>query len=491
VTYQPPPRRPGGSGPRGSGAGHDRGPASRDPRPNVESLTAQPIRAPDTGDTASMSRRAWWLIILNVLIPGSAQSLAGNRRLGRFGLAATLIGWLLVLVAVVIVVVNRPGAVTFFTNPVVLTVVQVLAVAYLALWIVLTLDTLRLARLRWIPPAARLGVPAAALVVLTAFTATGAYAVSAIGVTRETVTEIFAASGPVEPPVDGRYNFLVIGADAGEDRDGLRTDSVAVISVNATTGESTMIGIPRNMYDAPFVAGSPMQDLYPEGYGVGGCLVDVCQFNSIYTEVELLRPELYPDAAAKGSSPGIEAVTDAVEGITGLTIQHYVLVDMHGFEDMINALGGVTINVEQEVPIFTDGTFTEVLEYIGPGVVEMNGYYALWYARSRHATSDYDRMARQRQLQEALLRQFTPERLLGSFQEIAAAGVQLVQTDIPQAMLGTFVELANKARDHEIVTVNLVPDHGVDPEYPDFAYIHQLVASIAGPVVAPTETPAP
>ena len=252
-----------------------------------------------------------------------------------------------------------------------------------------------------------------------------------------------------------------------------------------------MIGIPRNMYDAPFAEGSPMRELYPDGYGVGGCLVDVCQFNSIYSEVELFRAELYPDAEAKGSSPGIEAVIDASEGVTGLTIHHFVLVDMHGFEDMINALGGVTINVEQEVPIFADETFTTVLEYIGPGVVEMNGYYALWYARSRHATSDYDRMERQRQVQEALLRQFTPERLLASFQEIAAAGIQLVRTDIPQAMLGTFVELANKARDHEIVKLNLVPDNGVDPEYPDFVYIHELVASVAEPVVDPTSTPTP
>jgi len=509
VSYQTPPRRPGqGVGPGSAGGDPTRGVSGAPARPAApsttradarrvdrtrpaRSLAAQPMRDPDPDDTRAMTRRAWWLIGLNVLIPGSAQSLAGNRRLGRVGLTATLIGWLLVIVALVILLANRAAAVTFFTHPAVLTIVQIIAVAYLALWIVLTLDTIRLARLPRIPPAARLGVPAAALVLLTAFTASGAYAVSALGVTRETVDEIFTAAGPVEPPVDGRYNFLVIGADAGEDRDGLRTDSVAVVSVDAETGQSVMIGIPRNLYDAPFPAESPMHDVYPEGYGVGGCLVDVCQFNSIYTEVELFRPELYPDAASQGSSPGIEAVVDAAEGITGLHIHHYVLVDMNGFAEMVDALGGVTINVEQEVPIFTDGTFTEVLEYIGPGVVEMNGYYALWYARSRHATSDYDRMERQRQVQEALIRQFTPERLLGSFQEIAAAGQQLVSTDIPQAMLGTFMELASKARDLEITKLNLVPDNGVDPEFPDFAYIRELVASVAPPAVAPSGTPTP
>ena len=73
-------------------------------RPGVVSASSaglirtRPMRDPDFGSPAVMTRRGWWLVVLNVLIPGSAQVLAGNRRLGRFGLGATLVMWALVVV---------------------------------------------------------------------------------------------------------------------------------------------------------------------------------------------------------------------------------------------------------------------------------------------------------------------------------------------------------------------------------------------------------
>ena len=115
---------------------------------------------------------------------------------------------------------------------------------------------------------------------------------------------------------------------------------------------------------------------------------------------------------------------------------------MQGFVDLVDSLGGVTVTVENPVPIHTDDTFTEVAEYIGPGVVTLDGYHALWYARSRHETTDYDRMARQRQLMEAILEQSTPANVLSKFQAVASAGVRLIRTDIPQSALGFFVDLA-------------------------------------------------
>jgi len=242
------------------------------------------------------------------------------------------------------------------------------------------------------------------------------------------------------------------------------------------------IGLPRNMVDVPFDDGSPMQAAYPEGYGaIDGCEVDVCQLNSIYTEVELKSPEMYPDAVSQGSEPGIEAMRDAAEGITGLPIQYYVLIDMAGFQQLIDALGGVTVIVPEDVPIHADETFTTVAEWIPAGEQHLDGYHALWYARSRHGTSDYDRMARQLQIQEAVLAQFNPANVLSKFQEIAAAGSQVVKTDVPQGMLGYFVDLASKTKQLPIVDVPLVPDNGVDPEDPDYEYIRQLVQQAVFP----------
>ena len=67
------------------------------------------------------------------------------------------------------------------------------------------------------------------------------------------------------------------------------------------------------------------------------------------------HPELYPEAEAQGSQPGIEATRDAAEGILGLTLQYYVVIDMQGFAQLIDALGGVDIEVaDVRIPIGGD-----------------------------------------------------------------------------------------------------------------------------------------
>ena len=93
-------------------------------------------------------------------------------------------------------------------------------------------------------------------------------------------------------------------------------------------------------------------------------------------------------------------------------------------------------------------------------------------------------MARQLQIQEAVLAQFNPANVLSKFQEIAAAGSQVVKTDVPQGMLGYLVDLASKTKQLPISDVELVPDNGVDPEDPDYEYIRQLVHQAVFP---PTE----
>ena len=449
-------------------------------------LAASPIRYPDAASRTVMTRRAWWLVALNFLIPGAPQVLAGNRRLGRFGLGATLTLWALAVVALVLWLFWRPVMLTIFSMSWSLWVVAALLVFYAVLWVVLTLDTLRLVRIVKTAPSARGWIALLTTAVMIALSGSAAYGAYVATTASGFLSSVFIA-GPTEPPIDGKYNFLLLGGDAGPDRDGLRPDSITVVSVDATTGQAVTIGLPRNMADVPFNEDSPLAAVYPEGYGsIDGCEVDVCMLNSIYTEVELMSPEMYPDAASQGSEPGIEAMRDAAEAITGLPIQYYVLIDMAGFQQMIDALGGVTVTVPEDVPIHADETFTTVAEWIPAGEQHLDGYHALWYARSRHGTSDYDRMARQRQIQEAVLAQFNPGNVLSKFQEIAAAGSQVVKTDIPQSMLGYFVDLAGKTKELPITDVELVPANDVDPEDPDYDYIRQLVQQAVFP---PTEEP--
>ena len=453
------------------------------------SQITNPIRYPDTGSTPTMTKRAWWLVVLNVALPGSVQVLAGNRRLGRFGLGATLIFAALAVVTLVVYKAWPETFLTIFTTNLGLWAAALALTFYAVVWLILTLDTLRLVRLVRAGPRARPVIAVLTTAVMVVLCGTAGYGAFVATTASTFLSDVFVA-GPSEPPVDGRYNVLLLGGDAGADRDGLRPDSISVVSIEADTGQATMISLPRNLEKVPFSAGSALGALYPDGYGaIDGCDTDACILNSIYTEGEIKRPFLYPDAVAQGSSPGIEATKEAAQGITGLQIQYYVLIDMQGFSDLVDALGGVDIDVQSRVPVHSDETFTKVAFWFEPGMQHMDGYHALWFARSRHGTSDYDRINRQRQLQEALLAQANPANVLTQFQGVAKAGKEVVKTDVPQGMLGYFVNLASKTKTLPIEGVALTPDNGVDPEKPDYANITALIQAALAPPA--TDAPAP
>ena len=461
----------------------------------------QPLRYPDTTSRPFMTKRGWWLVGLNFLLPGSAQVLAGNRRLGRFGIGATLAMWALVIVHLLAVALWRTGLIGFYTGawipdalsllrPLPLLVAQGVLIAYAVLWVVLTIDTLRLVRLVRTGSFARFGIALVSIALLVLSSWGAVWASERVGTARDTLTTIFGASAASVPPSDGYYNILLLGADSGEGRDSMRFDSISVVSVNADTGAVTITGIPRDMPHFPFADG-PMKELYPDVHA--GHTDQTCGWgsgiNQLRTEVEVCRDgdSLYPDAADHGSTPAVEATKDAAEGILGIEIPYYVFIDMHGFAALVDALGGVDINVVERLPEGGgpewDGQPVEdwATGWIEPGQQHMNGDTAQWYARSRYTTSDFDRMRRQRELQAAILAQFTPTTVLTRFNEIAVAGTAIVETDLPQSMLPYFADLAVKAKEQPVSTIELTPDGGVDEFEPDYAYVQQLIQTTLHP----------
>ncbi len=473
-------------------------------------IRTQPMRHPDAADRAVMTRRGWWLVILGFLIPGSPQVLAGNRKLGRFGLGATILMWTLLVIAVLIAVLLRDfyfwliGVGWLFAAITVLA--QGLLIGYAVLWIILGLNTLMLVKLVRIRTASRFGIAALAAGLLVVSSGTATYAAGIVGTTRDTLGSVFASSAPPVAPSDGYYNILLLGADSGDGRDSMRFDSISVVSINADTGAVTITGIPRDMPDVPFAPG-PMQDLYPDGhYGVAD---EECGWtsaiNQLNTELEICRADegLYPDAVANGSTPGIEATKDAAEGVLGITIPYYVFIDMDHFAALIDALGGVQITVTERLPEgggpAYEGQPAEdwAIGWIEQGEQHMDGNTAQWYARSRYTTSDWDRMGRQRELQEAMLKQFTPENVLSRFQEIAKAGTAVMETDVPQSMMQPFLNLALKAKSQEVQKIELTPEgtplldgSTIDDTSPDFTAIQQLIQERLHPPAA-EDTPAP
>ena len=452
-----------------------------------------PLRYPDDASSPTMTRRAWWLLLSNVLLPGTAQVLAGNRRFGRFMLGLWLTGIVLVVAVVLLALFFRGPLLVLGSSALGLAAMCGVFLVFAVCWFLSQLDALRLVRLVRVEALARplIGIIGVVLAVVPLV-----FGVAAINVTAQvqgTVNALFGgARGGIEWPTDGRMNIMLLGGDRGADREGLRPDSISVMSFDVFTGRAVTIGIPRAMESFPFSAG-PMRDKYPDGYGAEGCEVDVCYLNSVYTEVEQVTPELYPDAVDQGSEPGIEATRDAVEGITGLTIHYYVLVDMAGFAQLIDALGGVDLTVTERVGlgINDDGSpgWQPATEFIEPGQHHMDGNLALWYARSRYETTDFARMERQRQLQAAIVAKLTPGNVLPRLGPVLDAAENLIESDMPQGMAGAVADLLIRSRGQQNSTVELVPPL-VDQGNPDIDAVHQHIQDVIDNPPPPTTPPA-
>ena len=128
----------------------------------------------------------------------------------------------------------------------------------------------------------------------------------------------------------------------------------------------------------------------------------------------------------------------------GIQIRYYVEVNFEGFERIVDALGGVTVNVQ--VPVVDDrypaggGAVQRV--YIASGMQHMSGAEALVYARSRHGSTDFDRGARQQRVLLSLRQQTDVARILPKVDELASALSASVRTDIPRELLPQLLGLA-------------------------------------------------
>lgn len=435
-----------------------------------------PLRQPDTTDPEFMTRRAWWLVAANVIVPGAGPLLAGNRRLGRLGLRLWLFAVLAILVAVLLLLVLRGPLLFVLTTWWGLGILAGVVLGY-GLWMCLTMfETLRQVRLLRVDAFARGLVTVVAVILAVVPVFVGGFGAANILQAQSAVQSLFGApNGGLKLPSDGRINVMLLGGDAGETREGMRPDSISVMSFDAFTGQLTTVGIPRTITNFGFSEG-PMNDLYPDGYS--NCNVSACYLNSVYTEVTYHDYDMYADAEDQGSDKGIEATRDAVEWITGLEVHYYVFVNMDGFSDLIDAMGGVTIDVQEQVVMGANDEGQEgwkpPVGTIEPGVQTMDGYTALWYARSRYETTDYDRMERQRELQDAIIAQL-PGALIGNSGPILSVLDEVVQTDIPKGQAGVIADLALKSRGRDDgVELELSPPN-VDPDNPDYETVWQLV----------------
>ena len=277
-----------------------------------------------------------------------------------------------------------------------------------------------------------------------------------------------------------RVNFLLLGYNDESHGGAYLSDSINIISVDRTTETTTMIPIPR--------------DLWIEG------LPEIPQNLKIN---EAFRIGFYE----AGIENGAELAASAISHATGLEIDGWITLDFEGFEAMVDAIGGITI----ENPTAFDYTWAEEDYLAGRfessfarGTLELTGQQALDYARNRYTSvieesSDFARSVRQQRVLSAIRAQVTGWQTLPKGLALADSLSGHLHTNLPVfdlAMLGGKLTpdrrlelsegVALEATTNTIGQYVLVVIGRTGPS--DYRPLHQYLAT---QLAAPFATPAP
>jgi polyisoprenyl-teichoic acid--peptidoglycan teichoic acid transferase len=262
---------------------------------------------------------------------------------------------------------------------------------------------------------------------------------------RDTIGTIFHGDDAAPPPVVNvadpwqdkpRVNILLLGGDGAGDRVGIRTDSMTVASIDTKTGDTVLISLPRNLQH--FTVIPRLRSRWPYG------------FTGVSPGDEGLLNELFQDAEDdKSLVPGFdkgrrgpELVREEISYLIGQPIDYYVLVNLFGFADIIDAMGGVKVHIAQDIPYGGPEDGSAPTGVLKAGNRKLNGKQALWFGRSRTSSSDFVRMGRQKCLMKDVAEQADPQTVLTSFQKLAKAAKKTISTNIPASMLPALVKLS-------------------------------------------------
>ncbi|MCV2461634.1 LCP family protein [Streptomyces sp. ICN988] len=207
------------------------------------------------------------------------------------------------------------------------------------------------------------------------------------------IDEAIGKDRPEKLPTSGQ-NILILGSDsrAGDNAElntgkvaGARSDTALVMHIPEGRKEAVAVSIPRDtLVTRP-------ECTKPDGTEVGSA--ERVMFNSVYSQV------------------GPACVVKTVEKMSGVRMDHYVEIDFAGFKDLVDAIGGVTVTVDQDIHDKSSGLD------LTAGTHKLNGTDSLAFVRTRHGVgdgSDLGRIGLQQEFMIALLSEIKKQDLLGS-----------------------------------------------------------------------------
>jgi LCP family protein required for cell wall assembly len=240
--------------------------------------------------------------------------------------------------------------------------------------------------------------------------------------------------------VGERVNVLLVGLDSAPGRTTELTDTMLVVSLDPVGGRSAMVSIPRDLYGVPL----------PDGRVYNAKLNSLLAFANA-------RPSQFPLG-------GVGTLKAAVGNLLGVPIHYFASINLIGFMQAINAVGGVDVTVTRAIndPTYMDLQERQVGFYLQPGRYHMEGELALAFVRSRKGIgdSDFTRADRQQQLLEALRAKLTAANLLLALPGLLDAVKNAVATDVPSERIPELAQAVQDADMSQLRRIVLQP-----PEY--------------------------
>jgi LCP family protein required for cell wall assembly len=239
------------------------------------------------------------------------------------------------------------------------------------------------------------------------------------------------------PKSEAVTNIVLLGNDVDQAQGG-RTDSIIILSINADTETAVMLSLPRDLY--VYIPGWQMSKInlaLPHGHGVD---------------------------YANGGGGGL--IKDTIEYNLGIPIDYYARIGFDGFKEIVDTLGGVEIINNCNLRDWRlkspelDPTVEENWEQftLEPGVYEMDGDLALWYARSRRTTNDFERGRRQQQVLRAIFDRGLELNAIADIPDLWHAYRQSVETDLTLPVILELAALAPAVRENSIRHVSIAGD---------------------------------
>jgi LCP family protein required for cell wall assembly len=213
------------------------------------------------------------------------------------------------------------------------------------------------------------------------------------------------------PPADGPAfawaetdNYLILGTDRREGQTNWRTDTIMIVGLDRANNRAAVLSIPRDFY------------------------VEVPNYG--YSRINTLDFVGERSLGENGGGPAL--LSQVVYQYLGIPTEHWVRVEMTGFQSLVDAVGGVTLHLDCPFyePIYN--LDTEAWDYftLPAGDVTLNGEEAYWFVRLRLRESDIGRAQRQRQFLWALRDQALNTNLLVRLPDLWAAFQQMFTTDL-------------------------------------------------------------